>query len=301
MWGVLDAANAFEGKPINAPPQLLDGDIHWPNQATLAPPNAVGGGSVLLEAGGFFANPLKATGQIVLTDISASPPTHTQISHDKSNFFYHHAVWRDINNDGRLDVVAARAMDPTIPIGHKPQAELLWLEQPTENPMTSSWQEHVLTSGPGVAFIFEDLNGDGSDEVVAAQFFEEPGLFLYTCAEPSWASCNVSNVKQTAIDVALGTFYFKKIILTLSGLRSELFSLSAHHSMNEILIYAHQCDSITSIFSCDLCQIPSSETSCLHGCCRATRHSVIVKLKEYCCLWWFWISQVRRLVYKPTT
>eukprot|EP00041_Stephanoeca_diplocostata_P010701 m.170260 g.170260 ORF g.170260 m.170260 type:complete len:303 (+) comp18262_c0_seq2:57-965(+) len=207
VWGILDAASAFEGHSVSTPPLLLDGEIHWPNQATLAPQNTVGSAdNILLEAGGFFANPSKATGHIVLTDISVNPPTHTQISHDKKNFFYHHAVWRDINKDGRLDVVAARAMDPTIPIGHKPQAELLWLEQPAVNAMTSTWPEHVLTSGPGVAFIFEDLNGDGSDEVVAAQFFEEPGLYLYTCPEGSWAACNSSNVKQTAIDATLGTW-----------------------------------------------------------------------------------------------
>jgi len=66
---------------------------------------------------------------------------------------------------------------------------------------------HVLTSGPDVDFILQDLNGDGLPEVVAAQFFSAELLGLYTCPASKWSLCNESNVVRTVIDDVSGPFF----------------------------------------------------------------------------------------------
>jgi hypothetical protein len=78
----------------------------------------------------------------------AADPVNVQISTDKKGFFYHHAVWHDVNGDGKLDVVAARASDPAFP-GKHAAGELLWLEQPAAGSLAQPWAEHVLASPKG--------------------------------------------------------------------------------------------------------------------------------------------------------
>jgi hypothetical protein len=163
-----------------------------------------------LEAGGFFPNPTKATGTVVLSDVTTSTVTRHQISTDKKNFFYHVALWQDMNGDGKLDVVAARAEEPLIPIS-KPKGELIWLEQPAVgDPFKEAWTEHVLTPGPDVSFILADLpGGSGSvgPVVLAGEFFDAKGLYLYWCDEVSWAVCNITNIKSKVIDDSIGGIF----------------------------------------------------------------------------------------------
>jgi hypothetical protein len=70
---------------------------------------ALGKPHIVLTAGGFLV-PGDATGSIDLFD-AADParPLHAKVSTDKKNWFYHKAVWADIDGDGRLDILAARA------------------------------------------------------------------------------------------------------------------------------------------------------------------------------------------------
>ena len=118
-------ANALFNNTTKPEVNLLDNTIHWPNQASLVPAGAVRNSdrqSLILEAGGFFPNPTKSTGQIIISDVTTSTVSHVKISHDKSSWFYHHAIWEDMDGDGHLDVLAARAYVPTIPI--HPQARV---------------------------------------------------------------------------------------------------------------------------------------------------------------------------------
>ena len=51
----------------------------------------------------------------------------------------------DMNGDGLLDVLTARA---TKPIVGTQSGEMLWLEQPASNPLSGdAWTEHVISSG----------------------------------------------------------------------------------------------------------------------------------------------------------
>ena len=69
-----------------------------------------------------------------------------------------------MNNDGRLDVVAARCYEPQY-VG-KSDSELIWIEQPED--ASADWETHVIyPNGPDVAFTVVDLDGDGKSQIIA--------------------------------------------------------------------------------------------------------------------------------------
>jgi len=197
------AAVAKEGAPALA--KTLEEDTPWNNYVGMAPSEV--GDAVVVTAGGFLV-PGHSTGSIDLFD--ATTPSHairTQVSTDKKGWFYHKIVWNDMDGDGKLDIVAARA---TVPMtsGAKPEGELLWLKQPAINATNGSpWVETVVVAGPDVDFIMEDLDGDGQKEVIAAQFFSAPQLAVYSCEEKTWSLCNSTSVKITVIDAEKGPFF----------------------------------------------------------------------------------------------
>jgi len=64
----------------------------------------------MVIADGFFVSSSKATGSVKLVDLTNYPKVDVvKISTDKKANFYHHAEWVDMDRDGNLDVVAARA------------------------------------------------------------------------------------------------------------------------------------------------------------------------------------------------
>lgn len=143
----------------------------------------------------------------------------------KSGWFYHKVIWRDMDGDGLLDILTARATKPIIgsgalpavasqspflrrasfaPRSHPARAaggELLWLKQPSSDPLKNvPWEEQVITSGPDVIVEVTDMDeNDGTFEVWAAQFFTTPGLFLYRISDT-----NASVTGQRAVDTAMG-------------------------------------------------------------------------------------------------
>mmetsp|Transcript_99547 Transcript_99547/g.284583 ORF Transcript_99547/g.284583 Transcript_99547/m.284583 type:complete len:199 (-) Transcript_99547:71-667(-) len=136
----------------------LDAEAVWPNQAAPVVPGSVASLSTptVLQAGGFFVSvpghPSKADGTVdllVATSDEATEFSKRTISSYKKDNFYHHAEWLDMNNDGRLDVVAARCYEPQY-VG-KPDSELIWIEQPED--ASADWETHVIyPNGPDVAF-----------------------------------------------------------------------------------------------------------------------------------------------------
>lgn len=191
-------------------PQQIEKSEVWTNWIDMAPESVAK--NTVLTAGGFLVpiGPI-STGKIALFDVTdPSKPIRTQISTDKKGWFYHKVVWHDMNGDGRLDLVAARATAPS-PIA----GEMVWFEQPTDGAVSNAtftaepWKEHVTTDekGPDVDFIFEDLDGDGKPEMVATQFFSAQQLAIYSCPEASWTKCDKSNVVRTIIDDVNGPFF----------------------------------------------------------------------------------------------
>lgn len=82
----------------------------------------------------------------------------------------------DMNNDGKLDLLTARA---TKPLFSAPGGELLWLEQPDGADKAIPWAEHVLLEGPDVMFVADHFVGQQDTlEVFAAEFFSHQALTL---------------------------------------------------------------------------------------------------------------------------
>lgn len=124
-----------------------------------------------------FLVPGKSDGNIFIAQCSNGKSSAVQLTNVKSGFFYHYVQWRDMNNDGRLDIITARANKGLF----SSTAELLWLEQPASNPLGGAkWKEHTLVSGPSAPDVkFLLLNDTGSSfYLVSANFFSSL-LVLY--------------------------------------------------------------------------------------------------------------------------
>jgi hypothetical protein len=175
--------------PAKAQVTTVSTDVHWPNLAQqVSPEDAKGAklaGAHVLTCDGFIF-PGKQTGAVSLLDVTqglASAP-RTQLSTDKHAWFYHHAEWLDVDKDGILDVVAARAIKPLTP-WHHTDGELVWIKN---NGDGKFGETEVLANGPGVGFTVVELD-EGLPQIVASQFFKAQQLAVYSCAEASWALC----------------------------------------------------------------------------------------------------------------
>ena len=114
--------------------ETIEDEVKWTNDVGMVPAKAVpgsDGSNFMLTAGGFLV-PGKTTGSVDLWSLGNDPtkPVRTKLSTDKKDWFFHKALWYDINGDGRQDVLAARATAPTS--GGKKAGELIWLEQPPD-------------------------------------------------------------------------------------------------------------------------------------------------------------------------
>ena len=193
----------------DASARLLSSAFKWPNIISIAPEEI---GEYLVVPDGFLV-PLKQTGALYLLKIScngseaALDSDPIEITAPKRSYFYHMAVWRDMNGDGLLDMVTARVNDPLL-IG-KPSGELLWLEQPQSNPLSNvPWREHSLASnGPETVFVLTDLNPkDDQYEVFAAQFFTKHlGLYVFGLK-------NNTLVYSRYLDESIGPAYTVEVV-----------------------------------------------------------------------------------------
>jgi hypothetical protein len=105
--------------------------------------------------------------------------------------------------DGILDLVAARATSPIV-FGSR-DSELLWVKNNGDGTFGST---QVITKGPGVAFRMVDVDGNGSLEIVATEFFRNEQLAIYTCPEASWADCATNqNTVEVVISSGEGPFF----------------------------------------------------------------------------------------------
>jgi hypothetical protein len=193
--------------------QMVETGFAWPNQFNQVPPAVLSKagleGAWGVVADGFLI-PGKQTGSITLLDLtkgleSVGPSETRKVSVDKHAWFYHHTEWLDVNGDGLLDIVAARAVEPLAPWEPK-GAELVWIPNLGKGHFGN---ESVLFKGPDVGFRVADLDGDGMEEIVASEFFADPQLAVYACAEKTWEACakNPSAVTKTVVAGGPGPWF----------------------------------------------------------------------------------------------
>jgi hypothetical protein len=173
--------------------ETLETKLNWPNQVTLVPESVFGSEHISVGTG--FLVPGRSTGYVQVIDPESGKLK--TLSSKKEGYFYHRVLWHDMNNDGRLDAVSARGKKP---IMGATDGELVWLEQPADLQQTGPWKEHLIARGPDVNFLIEDLDGDGSVEIVATEFFAKK-LSLHWQEQGSWVSRTLDDTLGAAFDL----------------------------------------------------------------------------------------------------
>jgi len=127
-------------------------------------------------------------------------------------YFYHKVVWMDMDDDGLLDAVTARATKPIIGSSN---GQFLWLKQPADSPLSSTpWEATQLSSGhnsPDILFSACDLNDDGETEFVYASFFTGAGLGL-AYKDPSATSWTPESFHYMSIDDSIGPAFATQVV-----------------------------------------------------------------------------------------
>jgi hypothetical protein len=184
-------------------PTSLVGSTVWPNVVVEAPAEVFGFPVVVISGG--FLPPTVSTGDLVLvnaSNIAAAGAATKTVSHSKSSYFYHMVQFVDMNSDGLLDILTARA---TFPMFGTVKGELLWLEHPTkgQDAWGTAWTEHAMFEGPDAMFATADLNGDGKFEVIAPQFFTKK-LVVYWTTGTYAAGPWHNHVVDSTLDAMMG-------------------------------------------------------------------------------------------------
>lgn len=210
--------------------------LKWPNEITQVPAE-IFGENVFAVADGFLV-PGKATGSI--TVFNKERNVNFKLTKDKGGFFYHRVVWHDVNGDGLLDAITARAKKPMI---GRSRGELVWLEQPVNN-KASTWKEHFITEGPDVHFRISDLDGNGEIEIISTEFFGKK-LSITEQKGNAW--------ERTIIDSNLGSAFD----LALEDVNND--------GKKDLLVTNHEGDSNASVF---VYEVPAN----IHD--KWTRHTI---------------------------
>lgn len=197
----------------------------WPNEARAADPNLFGEDGVIVSGG--FLVPGKATGAVTFIPWS-STSQHFVLTTPKKGWFYHRTEEYDVNGDGLLDIVTARALKPMF---GKPDGELLWLENPGDTMASSGkpWKEHIIGRGPDVHFkILPD--SIAQELTIISTEFSGQKLSAYQRQQDG-------NFKYILLDDTLGSAFD----IQLTDLNSD--------GMVDLLVSNHEHDHNASVFA----------------------------------------------------
>ncbi|CAK8697334.1 unnamed protein product [Clavelina lepadiformis] len=195
---------------------LLTDQLVWPNEVNQVP-DGVFDFRVFTVASGFFL-PGKDNGSIALIDVTdKSNPDMVLITpnDDDKVWFYHRVLWQDMDKDGHLDAVTARAYGNG---AVATESQLVWLKNPGLKQLTSSWKLHVIHEGTeDIAFRIHNLpleDGTMTPVVISAGFWSnEFGL--------TWSATNdwldASSIRHLAIDNYGWYFDLQIVDLNMDG------------------------------------------------------------------------------------
>jgi hypothetical protein len=179
-------------------------------------------------AGGFLVPP-KTVGAVTAVTLGAdgrpvgalatlSVPSGNAIL---GGYFYHRALLKDVDGDGLVDVLAARA---TKPLFGATNGQLVWMKQPdVADPLAPAalpWAEAVLTNGswsPDVLFALSSVRADADEQVFFASFFTGGGLGMLLCAGcgaggtgATWSQA--SALQTVVLDASIGPAFDVQVI-----------------------------------------------------------------------------------------
>eukprot|EP01126_Amoeba_proteus_P066744 TRINITY_DN971_c0_g1_i4.p1 TRINITY_DN971_c0_g1~~TRINITY_DN971_c0_g1_i4.p1 ORF type:complete len:303 (-),score=62.48 TRINITY_DN971_c0_g1_i4:111-1019(-) len=144
-------------------------------------------------------------GAINLIDTSQSQSVLHKITKDDSGYFYHRLRWFDIDSDGLMDIFTCRATKPIFSSG---KGELVWLKQPSSNPLGTSWPTYYISDGCDFLWEAMDLDNDGVPEIIAAEFFAQQLTVFYT-TDGKWTDS--SSIVKRVLDTTVGPAFDVKV------------------------------------------------------------------------------------------
>ena len=174
--------------------QTISNQVVWPNEVIPVPPEIFGSDYLAVATG--FLIPGRSTGEVLIANIYSGE--QFAITARKPGYFYHRVEWLDMNGDGRLDALTARAKKYFLGGG---TGELVWFEQP-EDDRRQPWTEHVIATGPDVHFIVADLSDDGQPEIIATEFFGRQ-LTVRWSEQDVWQTRVIDAMLGNAFDLVL--------------------------------------------------------------------------------------------------
>ena len=190
--------------------------------------------------------PIKNTGGVFVFEVKKDGTFGKliQISRKKFTWFYHFTFWIDMNGDGRLDCLTARASKA---IWGKADGELVWFEHPEKNALRGGWKEHVISKGPDVSFIVDRLTKkDDIIHIISCEFFSKRMMLTEMKIGIPEPKINFRRI----IDDKIGDAYHSEIV-DIDG-DGELEILATNHEEKEddgaVFIYKIPVDLHNGIF-----------------------------------------------------
>lgn len=219
---------------------------NWPNETSRVPDGVVPFEAIVSPQGFQSAVP---AGRLSLINLDS--PQRTEFIVDQSSFippqcvpgsannqpwFYHDAMFVDMDDDGLRDIVSARSSFKVRGGFCPPTGQLVWFRNPgPELQPDVEWEEFVIVDtepapgGPEVNMKTADMDGDGVVEIIATHFFKHDGITIYGAPKGGrWADVDPVNgpfVRQNDIMNGQGNPFAVHIAdLNLDGVLDVLTS-----------------------------------------------------------------------------
>lgn len=197
--------------PLMTDKNTLTEELQWPNEIDLVP-EEVFDRRVMTVASGFFLAG-KDNGTVALIDVDDinNPVLHYLAPFDQNGkkWFYHRVMWTDMNSDGHLDAVTARAWGAG---DHAEEAQLLWLENPGFSYPTGNWNEHIIHEGTiEVSFNLHKLElptGEMTPVIIGSGFWSKE-LTLIWSSSNNWLD---SDSIQTLVVGNYGWYFDVQVV-----------------------------------------------------------------------------------------
>jgi hypothetical protein len=179
---------------------VVGDDFLWPNVFEKIPASAFsedrkrmlcsGQDCTLMTLGDGFLVPGHQTGSIYIQPVHASGMPNIdaiKIATEEKFWYYHSPQWVDIDGDGLLDIISARAYTNNI---GSTKGELVWFKQPASaDAVTSPWKMSSLHEGPDILILL-DTSVEGLISVYSPEFWGEKLSLTVIKVSFQCASCH---------------------------------------------------------------------------------------------------------------